>query len=261
MSQLTDAILNIIKREGADKTMILGARLGALVRNEHEDLLREEMGQRGLKFVQLVQEIPEVQVVRNLGTGVDVLIGLDGAAPPSPRGQSSFLRPDAYAAFTRAGVRYSYDPETDEFHEGLPRKGGVECPAVRLSDVEEMRSDFAADVPEPDAGDLRAALDGQSGSLNRFREAVAQANLTAKWEQFRYDRLSAAIREWAAAHKVEVQPTWFHRAELPRPRQTGSKALLAHLASVMTDEEARAVLIPLGAIERYLSRRQRGPLG
>ena len=34
MSQLSEAILSIMRREGADKTMILGARLGALARDE-----------------------------------------------------------------------------------------------------------------------------------------------------------------------------------------------------------------------------------
>ena len=36
MSQLSEAIVSILRREGADKTMILGARLGALVRDEHD---------------------------------------------------------------------------------------------------------------------------------------------------------------------------------------------------------------------------------
>ena len=34
MLQLSEAIVSILRREGADKTMILGARLGALVHKE-----------------------------------------------------------------------------------------------------------------------------------------------------------------------------------------------------------------------------------
>ena len=36
MSPLSEAIVSILRREGADKTMILGARLGALARDEHD---------------------------------------------------------------------------------------------------------------------------------------------------------------------------------------------------------------------------------
>ena len=261
MSQLSEAILSIMRREGADKTMILGARLGALVRDQHDGLLREEMSQRGLRFVQLVQEIPGVEVVRHLGTSGDVLIGLKGAQPPSPRGESPFLRPDVFAAFTRAGVRHSYHPETDEFHEGPRREGGVDCLEVRISDPAEMRAEFASTVSDPDGGELRATLDGQVGSLNRFREVLLRVGLTREWEQFRYEALSERIRGWATARGIEVQSSWFRRDESTRIQRAGPRALLAQLARVMTDEEVRAVVIPLGTIERYLSRRYQGPSG
>ena len=254
MSQLSEAIVSILRREGADKTMILGARLGALARDEHDGLLREEMSQRGLRFIQLVQEIPGVEIVRHLGTGGDVLIGLKGALPPSPRGQSPFLRPDVFAAFTRAGVRHSYHRETDEFHEGLPREGGVDCPEVRISDPAEMRAEFASAVPDPDGRELRATLDRQIGSLTRFREAMSRAGLTTEWEQFRYDALSKNIREWATARGIEIRSAWFSRAESAREGRSGPKELLADLARSMTDEEPVPFLslwVRSSAIFRY----------
>ncbi len=51
ISKFSDAIVCILRREGADRTMILGARLGALVREEHGDLLRAEMKHQGVRFV------------------------------------------------------------------------------------------------------------------------------------------------------------------------------------------------------------------
>ena len=87
ISELSEAILHLLRREGAERTMILGARLGALVREEHGDLLRAEMERQGVRFVQLVEQIAGVRVVRDADTGLDVLIGLEGSLPaPALRG-------------------------------------------------------------------------------------------------------------------------------------------------------------------------------
>ena len=259
MSELSEAIIRILRREGADRTMILGARLGALVREEHGDLLRAEMERQGVRFVKLVQEIASVRVVRDAGTGLDVLIGLEGAVPPLPSGESPSLRPDVYAAFTRFGVRYSYEPRSDQFHEGPPGDGGVECPQVRQSDLAELRRGFASTVAEPDQSDLLATLDRQEGSLARFRELVSRRHLTTEWEQFRYEWLSEKVQQWAATQDLPIQAAWFFRGESARARRSGPRQLLHDLARAMTDEEARAILIPVSTVERYLSRRQQGP--
>ena len=259
MSQLANEVLSILRREGADKIMILGARLGVLVREEHDVLLRQEMEQRGMKFIQLVQELPGVQVVPD-PKSVDVLVGLQGSVPPPPRGESPFIRRDVFVAFTRAGVQHSYDPENDEFHEGPSREGGVHCPEVRLAEPAEMRAEFASTVPDPGGGELRAALDGQADSLTRFREATLRFSLTAKWVQFQHEVLTGRIRAWATERGIDVQPAWFRRADSLQ-RRLGPRDLLADIARVMTDEEARATLVSLGAIERYLSRRRRGSSG
>ena len=258
-AQLSEAIVGILRREGADNTMILGARLGALVREEHPALLLEEMHQRAMKFVQLVEEIPEVRVVRDPSAGLDVLIGLQGSAPPPVRGESSFIRRDVFVAFTKAGVQHSYDPEADEFHEGPPREGGAECPQVRLTDPAEMRAEFASTVPDPDGSELRSALDSQAGSLTRFRETMLRLGRTSGWEQFRYEALTERIRGWATDRGIDVSPAWFRRTDSLQ-RRLGPKELLGDIARVMTDAEAREVLVSVGAIERYLSRRRRGSL-
>lgn len=258
MSDLSQVIIDILKREGADKRMILGARLGALVRDQHDEILRRAMSERAVKFVQLVQDIPGVQVVRDPAAGLDVLIGLKGSAPPPPRGGALFLRQDVFAAFTRAGVQHSYDPASDEFHEGLPREGGVQCPDIRPSEPAEMRAEFASTVADPEGGELRAALDGQAGSLTRFREAMLRLGLAPRWERFRYEALSGSIREWAATTGIDVQPSWFRRAGATQ-RRLRPRELLADVARVMTDEEARSVLVSVGAVERYLSSGRQGP--
>ena len=257
-SEISEAILRILRREGADTTMILGARLGALVREEHEDLLRAAMERHEARFVQLVQQIPGVAVVRNAGTGVDVLIGLEGALPPLRAGESRSLRPDVYAAFTRFGARYSYDPERDMFHKGPPNAGGVECPEVHPRDLAEVRKAFASTLDEPSRSELLATLDGQEGSLARFREAVTQMSLTEEWEQFRYEALSERAREWATTQGLPIQPAWFFRSESARELHPGPKQLLQDLARYMTDDEARAIRIPVSTVERYLSRRSHG---
>ena len=260
MVELPEAITGILRREGADHTMVLGARLGAIVREEHGDLLREEMERQGSRFVQLVEGIEGVRVVRDAGSGLDVFIGLEGAVPPSPSGEPPSLRSDVYAAFTRFGAPHSYEPASDRFREGPPGEGGVECPEIRQSDLVEIRSAFAATLGEPTRSELLAALDGQEGSLTRFRVAVTQRGLLGEWHQFQYETLTERVREWAAAHDLQVQPAWFVRAASARERRSGPRQLLQDLANSMTDEEARSVRIPVATIERYL-RRQRGPSG
>ena len=257
-SEISEAILRILRREGADATMILGARLGALVRDEHDELLRAAMERHGVRFVQLVQQIPGVDVVRNAGTGLDVLIGLEGAIPPVQAGASRSLRSDVYVAFTRFGARYSYDPERDMFHEGPPNDGDVECPEVLPKDQAEVRMAFASTLDEPSRSELLATLDGQEGSLARFREAITRKNLTGEWEQFRYEALSEKVRVWATTQGLSIQPAWFFRTESARGPHPGPKRLLRDLANSMTDEEARATRVPVATVERYLSRRSQG---
>ncbi|MDE2995010.1 MAG: hypothetical protein OXU67_14140 [Chloroflexota bacterium] len=258
LSEISEAILRILRREGADTTMILGSRLGAIVREEHEDLLRAAMEQHGVRFVQLVQRVPDVVVLRNAGTGVDVLIGLEGALPPPRAGEPRSLRPDVYAAFTRYGDRYSYDPGKDMFHEGPPSEDGVECPEVLPEDLAEVRKEFASTLGEPGRSELLATLDGREGLLARFREAITRMHLTKDWEHFRYEVLSAKVREWATTQGLPIQPTWFFRSESARETLPGPKLLLRDLADSMTVEEARAIRIPISTVERYLSRRSQG---
>ena len=240
--------------------MILGARLGALVRAEHGDLLRAEMERQGVRFVQLVEQVVGVRVVRDAGTGLDVLIGLEGSLPPPPAEGSPALRPDAYAAFTRFGVAYWYHPASDEFRRGQPGEGGVACPEVRQSDLAEMRQGFAEQAAEPSRSELLSTLDGQEGSLAQFRGSVSRTRLTAEWERFRYEALSEKVRAWATTHGLEIQTAWFRRGESARGRRAGPSRLVHDLVGVMTDEEARAMLVPVSAVERYLSQRQ-GPSG
>ena len=239
--------------------MILGSRLGLLVREEHGDLLRSAMEQQGLPFVRLVQLIPGVSVVRDAGTGLDVLIGMEGALPPSRPGEPRSLRPDVYAAFTRLGASYSYDPGRDLFHEGPPEDGGVECPAVLLGDLAEMRKEFASTIDEPSRSELLATLDEQERSLGRFRELVMRKRLSTEWGQFLYEALGAKVREWAATQGPPIQLGWFLGSESARKPHSGPKRLLQDLASSMTDEEARGIHIPISTVERYLSRRSRHP--
>lgn len=258
--EIAQVIVDILRREGANETMMLGARLGALLHEENGDLLREEMNRRGVRLTKLLEEIQDVRVVRHFGTGLDVLVGLEGAVPPSPtRGESPFLRADVYAAFTRAGTQYSYDAGRDEFHEGPPLANGVECSPVSFADLTEMRSAFAETLPEPHCSEIRGTLDGKSGSLSRFRATVLQLGLTARWEQFRYVALSSNVREWANSQDIEVRADWFRRAASTRQHGRGPKELLVDLARTMTDEEAKAVLISVGSVDRYLERRRHGP--
>ena len=210
-------------------------------------------------FVQLVQQIGNVRVIRDADTGLDVLIGLEGALPPSPADGRPSLRPDVYAAFTRFGTDYWYDPEKDEFRPGPPDEGALECPEVHQNDLAEIRRGFAETVAEPSHGELLSTLDGQEGSLARFRAAVSRTHLTADWERFRYKVLSEKIRQWATSQDLTVQSAWFHRGQSARKHYSRPRQLLHNLADVMTDDEARAILIPVSAVERYLSRRQRGP--
>ena len=238
--------------------MILGARLGALVREEHRDLLHAEMERQGVRFVQLVEQIAGVRVVRDAGTGLDVLIGLEGAIPPLSSEEPPALRPDVYAAFTRFGVGHWYDPGTDEFRQGSPAANGVGCPEIRQSDLAELRKGFAETVEEPNRSELLATLDGQPGSLARFRQAIVRARLTTAWEQSRYEALSEMVREWATERGVQIQAPWFRRGAPDRERPSRPKQMLGDLAGLMTDEEARATLVPVSAIERYLIQRQRG---
>ena len=261
MSEFSEAIVRILRREGADRTMILGARLGALVREEHGDLLRAEMEQQGVRFVQLVEQIAGVRVVRDADTGLDVLIGLEGSLPPTPAEGSPSLRPDVYAAFTRFGVAYWYHPAIDEFRRGQSGEGGVACPEVRQSDLAEMRRGFAEQVGEPSRNELLSALDGQEGSLARFRGSVSRTRLTAEWERFRYEALSEKVREWSTSQDLEIKTAWFRRGESARGRRGRSRQLLHDLVDVMTDEEAGSIRIPVSAVERYVSRRQQGPSG
>lgn len=258
---LSEAIVRVLRREGADRTMILGARLGALVREEHGDLVRAEMERQGVRFVQLVEQIAGVRVVRDADTGLDVLIGLEGSLPPTPAEGSPSLRPDVYAAFTRFGVSYWYHPARDEFRRDQFREGGVACPEVRQSDLAEMRRGFAEQVEEPNRSVLLSTLDGQEGSLARFRGSLSHTGLTAEWERFRYETLSEKVREWATSEGLEIQTSWFRRGESARGRRAGPRRLLHDLIGAMTDDEARSILIPFSAVERYLSRRRRGPSG
>ena len=253
-------VLRVTWREGADRTMILGARLGALVREEHGGLLRREMEQQGVRFVQLVEQVAGVRVVRDAGSGLDVLIGLEGSLPPPPAEGPLALRSDVYEAFTRFGAPHWYEPETDEFRRGAPGEGAVACPEVRQSDLAEMRAGFADQADEPIRSDLLATLDGQEGSLGRFRGVVARTGLTTDWERFRYEALSEKVRDWAKSHGLEIQGAWFRRSESAQ-RRSGPRRLLHELVGAMTDAEARSILIPVSAIERYLSRRQQGPSG
>jgi hypothetical protein len=208
-----------------------------------------------------VEQIPGVRVVRDADTGLDVLIGLEGSLPPTPDEGSPSLRPDVYAAFTRFGFTYWYHPARDEFRRDQAREGGVACPEVRQSDLAEMRLGFAEQVEEPSRSELLSTLDGQEGSLTRFRGAVSRAGLTAEWERFRYETLSEKVREWATSEDLEIQTAWFRRGESARRRRAGSRRLLHDLIGAMTDDEARSILIPVSAVERYLSRRQHGPSG
>ena len=257
-SELSKAIVGILRREGADRIMILGARLGALVREEHGDLLHTEMERQRIRFVQLVEQIAGVRVVRDADTGLDVLIGLEGALPPLPSAEPLALRPDVYAAFTRFGVSYWYDPGTDEFRQGLPGENGVGCPEIRQSDLAELRKGFAETVEEPTRSELLSTLDGQEGSLAGFRQAVLRTRLTTAWEQYRYKTLSETVREWATNRGVEIQAPWFRRVEPAREHRSRPRQILGDLAGIMTDEEARATLIPVSAIERYLTQQQQG---
>ena len=124
-----------------------------------------------------------------------------------------------------------------------------------------MRRGFAEQVEEPSRSELLSTLDGQEGSLARFRGSVSHTRLTAEWERFRYEALSEKVREWATSQGLEIQAAWFRRDESARGRRSGPGQLLRDLAAGMTDEEARSSLIPVSAVERYLSRRQQGPSG
>ena len=235
--------------------MILGSRLGALVREEHGELLHGEMERQRARFVQLVQEIRGVHVMRDADTGLDVLIGLDGALPPLPSEGRPSLRPDVYAAFTRYGESYCYDPDKNQFQQGMPSKGAVACPEIEQNDLNEVRRRFAETVPEPNRSALLSALDQKEESLARFREAISRTHLTKDWERFRYEMLSEKIREWATSRDLTIQADWFRRGKSARERRSGPRQLLHILADVMTDEEIRAILVPISTVERYVSQR------
>lgn len=256
MSELSEVVLDILRREGADQTMILGARLGAIMHKEHGELLREEMDRRGARFIHLVEDIPGIRVLRNLETGLDVLIGLEESLPPASPSGSPQLRADVYAAFTRLGTPYSYDASVDRFHPGLSQAGDVACPEVALMDLMQIRKEFAETLAHPLSSEISATVEGSGSSLSAFREAVSRNGLTAEWEAFRYRALREAVQDWAASQGVEIQGSWFQRGESTGGRRPGARQLLAELAHVMTDEEARGVVISLGTIHRYLSRRQ-----
>ena len=162
----------------------------------------------------------------------------------------------------RVGTKHRawYDPETDEFQRGTPGGGGLACPDVRQSDLAEMRAGFADQAEEPIRSDLLTTLDGQDGSLGRFRGVVSRNRLTTDWERFRYEALSEKVREWANSQGLEIRAAWFRRSDSAR-RRSGPRRLLHELVGSMTDAEAHSILIPVSTIERYLSRRQQGRSG
>ena len=261
-----DAVLAL----GADKVLVPGAKVRehvSVIARQKGASLEDQLKSTGMKFGQLVDEVPGVVTHRRVGT--DMLVGLEGAEWPEekklpPRQwEPGRFRTDVYGAFTRIVEEpYFYDPEQDLFTQ--TPENSDQCapvPRVTLEDLLAERRTFAeSQTVDTTRSTLLGAVDHSPGPLGDFQRAVVNLRLGGAWHLFKITGLKKRLQTWADANGVPVRPSWFDDT----PRAAGAvtpQELLSRTARYMTDEDVRELRLPFRVLEemyRDLARR-RGP--
>lgn len=244
----------------ADVTMVPGAKLRQQVVQAgwHEGLdVAAALANSDRSFAQAVATIDDVVMTRVPGS--DVLVGLSGSEPPrqvpSVRAPPEGLRQDVYEAFTRLStVPFVYWPERDVFCPEDQAEGtSIPVPQVNLENLVRLRHNFISELPPPQQGHLREALDRSVNPLARFRQVLQGQGMTHRWSAFLKERLQSQVQNWAAENKLPPRSAWFKvQRETNAARRT-----LERLMPYLTTSEIRDLHIPLRAVEAILSEQER----
>ena len=264
MVDWNDVVLRALIELGADNTFTRGAVLTQKVREigmlEGEDL-HAFLQDSGQKFGEFLDANENVLVHRSHGT--DMFVGLpDAIWPTRESGEADHgqkrrtrLRADVYEALTIVSDRpYHYVRSSDTFTQDPSGTDSaddlVEMPSVTLMSLIEDRRAFLDRLPSEEVrADLLRAIDHSPNPLSEFQLSVSRHKLARAWHQFKLDRLTRRLNEWAQQNGVPVSPSWVTQPNDQETHQS-PQAILSRFAVYMTADEVRLLSVPFRAVEK-----------
>ena len=262
MPDWNQIILQALEELDSRKILTRGAKLRdkvAEIVSEQGADLQAYLGSTDQKFVDLLDGMPEVVVHRRPGT--DMYVGLQGAAWPAITGRESKkyhqgivkLRQDLYDALTRISERsYYYVPSRDVFTQNPTEEESTEqiaLPPVTLDDLLIQRREFARQqTTEDSTTNLLNAIDHSANPLADFQASLTRLRLGRDWHLYKANSLKNIVEKWAQENAMPVSPSWIGEEWRESVEETPQR-LMARFARFMTEEEIRATLVPMRAVE------------
>ncbi len=252
---LKQIVLEALQDAPKDRRL-LGSTLGNLaarVAAAHGFVFKHELKRAGLTMKRLLEQMQEIRI-RPAAVGPDFEVTTsDGnfQETKSTEGAQQ-LRKDIYDAFTRLRDEpLFYDPVYDKFHRDGTDESRIIVPPITIDILIDDRQKFAATVADANvSAALERALQTPSVALTNFKNTIDQAGLKPEWYSAVAELVKARIQGWVAQSGLIFREEWLRfeqRSHARDPRQT-----LNDIAKYMTDQEVRALSIPLRAIEALI---------
>ena len=263
MSDWDSLTLEALRTLGADSVMVPGAKL-------HQEMVKigsrssfdvsAHVASSGQPFGMLTEQVAGVVVHKRPGS--DMLVGLEGAAPPpfdkppvNSFDSAGTLRKDVYEAFTRLSpVPSVYLPDSDRFVPANLAEGpSIKIPEVTLEGLIREREEFANSLHPDVQPPLLDALKRSANPLADFHHEIRNSGFIGEWMSARTNLLRSRVIEWAKENDVEPRDSWFSR--VPFRMATTTHQAIERLIPHLTVDEIRDLKIPFRAVEALLAER------
>ena len=224
--------LKALRTLGADSVMVPGAKLRqemVKIGSRSNFDVSAHVASSGQPFSVLTGQVAGVVVHKRPGS--DMLVGIEGAAPPpfdkpleNSAGSSGTLRKDVYEAFTKLSpVPCVYLPGSDRFVPANRAEGpSIKVPEVTLEGLVREREEFVNSLHPDVQPPLLDALKHSANPLADFHRELRNSGFIDEWVSARTNLLRSRVIEWAktmssfAIHGSRgIPPEWLR----PRIRQ------------------------------------------
>ena len=263
MSDWSSLTLEALRTLGADLVMVPGAKLRqemVKIGSRSNFDVSAHVASSGQPFGVLTGQVAGVVVHKRPGS--DMLVGIEGAAPPpfdkpleNSAGSSGTLRKDVYEAFTKLSpVPCVYLPGSDRFVPTNRAEGpSIKVPEVTLEGLVREREEFVNSLHPDVQPPLLDALKHSANPLADFHRELRNSGFIDEWVSARTNLLRSRVIEWAKENDVEPRDPWF--SGNPSRMATTTHHAMARLIPHLTVDEIRDLKIPFRAVEALLAER------